>query len=427
MEGKHMDSLSKLIADLSQYTELTALEITTPTNCATEQQLFIESAKNGRPYSPNFEYSTQEYEKAVRAKAKLPTFIDALNNTIGKQNGPQRFAYELIRCAAKQQLILCDVAISIHEHDDAKTKTLLTAYYGSISNELLGLANCVSKGESIPNHLLDKTAQILTPDQAQFYKKQKMDPEGIKKVFKTALDIYNLENEWSIVINDSRSNVTVRVHDEERHHIIVIPTTRRVSTIKAVQLAMHEIATHVRHNTNCYSILMDECGLSEADASLLVKLALQSPYTEGLAKVADAIAYKACFGDDSGAPRPWHVLAVNMASEGASFVDVAEYLLQQHRSIKESWKIALRAFRGSSNLHTNPYGFANPSGITYLRDYSESIQKYGDPAVFNYAKFDQEAIRKHDRISKTPLSEVEPRIAHQPNDLATLLHEFCPD
>ena len=369
-----MDSLSSLIADLNQYTELTALGITTPTNCVTEQQRFIESAEgNGRLYSPSFEYDTQAYEKAVRAKAKLSTYIDALNNMVSKQNGPQRFAYELIRCAAKRQLTLCDVAISIHKHDDAKTKTLLAAYYGSISNELLGLANRVSKGESIPNHLLDKTAQILTPDQAQFYKRQKMGPGEIKKVFETALDIYNLNNEWSIVINDSRSNITVRVHDEERHHIIVVPTMRNVSTIKAVQLAMHEIATHVRHNTNCYSILMDECGLSEADASLLVELALQSPYTEGLAKVADAITYKACFGDDSGAPHPWHVLAVNMASEGASFVDVVDYLLKQHKSIQESWKITLRAFRGSSNLHTNPYGFANPSGITYLRDYSKSI------------------------------------------------------
>lgn len=422
-----MNSLSKLIADFKQYAELTALGITTPTNCATEQQLFIESAKNGRLYSPNFEYSTQEYEKAVKTKAKLPTFIDALDNMINEQNGPQRFAYDLIRCATEQQLMLCDVAISIHEHDDAKTKTLLAAYYGTVSNELLGLANCVSKGGSIPNHLLDKTAQILAPDQAQFYKRQKMGPGEIKRVFETALDIYNLNNEWSVVINNSRSNITVRVHDEDRHHIIVIPTMREVSTIKAVQLAMHEIATHVRHNTNCYSILMDECGLSEADASLLVELALQSPYTEGLAKVADAIAYKACFGNDSGAPHPWHVLAVNMASEGANFVDVVDYLLRQHKSIQESWKIVLRAFRGSSNLHTNPYGFANPSGITYLRDYSESIQDYENPAVFNYAKFNPETIRAHDRVSKTPLSEVKPRIAHQPNDLATLLNEFCPD
>lgn len=422
--GSHME-LQNILRELASI-NLSALKITTPSNQNDLKKAFIEAFSRGRFTNPLFTYSLDANETA--AKRRLLTQLkDETDRAIDNiADSPERLAYCLLKSAIAKKLTLCDVSDSILRGDDTSTKVLIAKFYGKITDELLNVARDLASGKSIANPYLEQTMRIVSPERADFCIKT-YTPEEMKEVFDYALDIYGLSKEWqAIVTNEPRyTSITVNANDE-RGRIIAIPATRKPENIlKVIQLAAHEIETHVRHNANCYYLLYETCGsISLLNATTLECVALDSPYTEGLAKIADAITTKRCLGDESGAPHPWYVLAAQKAAEGNTFAQVAEYIYENcGRNPEECWKITTRTFRGCSDPST-PSGFANPNGIQYLDGYVRAIAHYNDPAVFNYGKFNQQNIQLFRETTGKDLGTIPPHLAYQ-DFVPLLLNQFC--
>ena len=419
--GSHME-LQNILHELASI-NLSALKITTPSNQNDLKKAFIEAFSRGRFTNPLFTYNLDANE--TKTKRRLLTQLkDETNRAIDNiADSPERLAYCLLESAIAKKLTLCDISDSIRRGDDALTKILVEKYFEKITDELLNVARNLASGKSVANPYLEQTMRIVSPERANRCIKQ-YTPEEMKEVFDYALDIYGLSKEWQVVVtNESRyTGITVNANDE-RGRIIAIPATRKPEGIlKVIQLAAHEIETHVRHNANCYYLLYETCGISLPNATTL-EYTLDSPYIEGLAKIADAITVKRCLGDESGAPHPWYVLAAQKAAEGNTFAQVAEYIYENCGSPEECWKITTRIFRGCSNPSI-PSGFANPNGKQYLNGYIQAIAHYDNPAVFNYGKFDQPNIQLFREATGENLGTISPHLTYL-DFVPTLIDQFC--
>lgn len=384
----------------------------TPANHDSEKQAWIEEAKKGHFANPHFAYGRTTIEEAEEAETINLSLLHEVEEAMAKQADPrQRFVSELTFDAIKRQLIVAYVARSVILGDDIDVNKLLESYHGVCSPELIALAEGVAfRGETIPNVYLDGTPQITTQAIIEKYTDDPYTPSDMKHTFEAVLEDYGLTKDWTVIIDDSHSAITVDAADKTHGHALFIPTTRKPEDVfKVLQLAAHEIETHIRHNANCIKLFMSEFGLSEEAATKLECFALQSPYIEGLAKIADALVYKKCFGDTSGAPHPWYILAATQAAKGESFGRVAEFLHAQGKSLEFCWKITTRVFRGCTDT-SNPHRFSRQADRSYMEGYVKAIEKCEDMGVFNYAKFNDENIKKLEVVLGKPLADVSPRL-----------------
>ncbi len=384
----------------------------TPSNLAEAKAAWIKGAEMGNFTNPSLIYGQATVEEADRVRqANLAILSEAEEFTLRATDARTAFLGELAIATIRRQLLATKIVKSILAGDDAQTNALMQAYYGKVSPELSELAGRIAfGGEKIENpHLAEE--QILTQETLDKYANDLYAPTDMRKLFMAVLEDYRLQDEWNVIIDDSRNCISVCASDEHGHSLF-IPTTRKAENLfKVIQLAAHEIETHIRHQTNCINLFMQEFGLSE-DAATKVSdntLGVNCPYVEGLAKMADARINRLCYGNNSGEPHPWFTLAIIHALGGDSFAQVAEWLHSNGKSLDFCFNITVRVFRGCNNT-SNPHRFSRQADRSYLEGYVESIKRFDDVGVFNFGRFNLENQQKIETVLGRPLAEIHPRI-----------------
>ena len=379
----------------AQKPQLDLLKVVTPSDNVEQKNKWIASAEKGHFTNPVLHYS--DNRDAARASTLE---LNALERQLPKAISPTDiFIRSLIVEAIRQQCLVNTIAISVYNGDDSLTSGLLRDYHGATSDEIKQIAYTLADGDKsiLACGTIDDEKQKLS---AERYAKAKSDiynAEDIKKLFKAVLEDYGLLGEWTVVVDDTYSSVTVKTYDPNGASRIYIPASKTASEVDSIKLAGHEVECHVRHNMNCAGILQ-QLGFPSQVARYLVSNR-DATLTEGYAKVSDMLNGRRMSGKTIGAPLPWYIIAADMASKGESFAHVAEYLHSKGRSVEQCWNTTIRIFRGCHDT-ANMHHYAREADRCYLEGYLKAKSNLDNP-LFDFAKFDKVILDKiHELIGE---------------------------
>lgn len=381
------------------------LSVITPKNYFSERQRVIEVAtKTERFVNPIFVYG----EAIPGFTAKINATIKGLRNSRPCQNKSDAFVFQLIIDRLEKAQTISKIQDSIAARDDESTNSLIEKYYGGPTSEkIIDLAYDAAKGIPINNPILTATKRILDNKTSVKYQKAGNDAREIASKMSSALKMYDLRNSC-IIINDSHSAITVEFDGAEHKHNLYIPTSRKVSRLKLIELIGHEVECHMRHNANCAWLLEKFFDVPSRAAAALVS-EKDTTLTEGFAKISDAKIHKMGTGTDAGVPKPWYILAALLASDGLSFAEVADYLHEAGNSIEMSWQYTYRVFRGCTNVANNLHSFACQADRRYLDGYVRAIDAIeAKSSVFDYAKFSEDELKNIEGIIGIQLHTIRP-------------------
>ena len=364
---------------------LDLLKVVTPVNHKEAKEAWLADANTGLFTNPIFKYADRR-DEARKATIEL----NRLEARILEPKSPQEefirnLAIELIR----KQCLVNTIAVSVATGDESLTNGLLHDYHGRTDQEIIDTAYAIAAGKTVSFPRLEAIIQKLSDEKAESSANKKYDAHDLKRMFEAVLGDYRLNDLWTVEISDDYSAVTVKTFSEDGRNKLFVPTTKTCNEIAAIKLAVHEIESHIRHNMNCVAALKEYFDIPYATACRLVS-DRDATLTEGFAKIGDAIIEKKCTGKVTGTPKPWYVIAADLASKGESFAQITERLHTEYKvGLETCWNTVIRIFRGCI-FTSNQHHYAREADRCYLEGFLVATKLYEEASpLFDYAKFDQ--------------------------------------
>lgn len=378
----------------------------TPSNHQSAKQEWLEQAKNGNFTNPQFEYSG-ELSAAKASLSEWSKICSEWEEKFSPHAAGEKLLHMLVSDYLERQRTIRLIAVSIALGDESMTDCLMAKYYGKTDKQLIKFAYQLANGEATVDFpYLDHIPQKLSAETAEACKAKEYVAEDIKHMFDAVLEDYRLQDTWKVVIDDSRSAICVSSFTADGDSRVYIPTTRKVNEIKAIQLAGHEIENHVRHNENCISLLSESFDIPRDIAARLVT-DRDGKFTEGFAKMSDAVIAKRCFGTNNGTPEPWYIIMADLANKGESFAQITEKVHTEWGvSLESCWTHAIRIFRGCLNTR-NKHNFAREADRSYLEGYIRAIELAKENSLLvDFAKFDEDIMAKISNLIGDPRKHI---------------------
>ena len=142
-------------------------------------------------------------------------------------------------------------------------------------------------------------------------------------------------------------------------------------------------------------------------AYLIYKAYRDGKFTEGFAKMSDAVIAKRCFGTNNGTPEPWYIIMADLANKGESFAQITEKVHTEWGvSLESCWTHAIRIFRGCLNTR-NKHNFAREADRSYLEGYIRAIELAKENSLLvDFAKFDEDIMAKISNLIGDPRKHI---------------------
>jgi|GEM_PF-2362151 hypothetical protein len=382
------------------------LKVVTPSNHLTAKEAWLQEAEKGHFTNPIFTYNDRE-EEARKAILELERIENSIPNP---KNAREEFVRELaVELIGKQRLTNA-IAIAIAQGDEGLTNGYLHDYHGRTNDDIIAKAYAIAAGETVTFPSLDNMPRRLTEEATEKASKTMLNAEDLKIMFCSVLEDYKLNDIWSVEISDSYSAVTVKTYSEDGKSKIFIPTNKECSVIAALKLVAHEIEAHARHNMNCAFALEDYFDIPHSIACRLVS-DRDATLTEGFAKIGDAFIERKCTGKITGTPKPWYVIAADLANKGESFAKITERLHTEYGiKLETCWTTTIRIFRGCRNT-ANEHNYSREADRCYLEGFLVASKLFEENSpLFDYAKFDEKTFNAARRIVGSAIDE--PRFPH---------------
>jgi len=340
--GKGANELLERITGILPW--LNAIEGVTPKNLKPAKIGWIEGVtKNGVFGNPAFVYDELMLAKMCEYTDLLKTAYDELCMSDG-------VLPMLLSNRVSDAIRVTEMAQSIIQGNDRRTADINCQIYGRPNDKILNMAKeAISK-----ENYFGVFPSRFTDEQINKLKRMSFNADQIKHWFQCAIDIIGV-NSWNIVVSDNISAIDVRDRNTTGKPTVFVPTTRRVSGLKLLELIGHEINCHLRDSSNTNALLRE---LAEDSPWLL-------PYVSTISKADSEILYEAhakmsdiSINGTTSIPKPYYIVAQDRAAQGCTFSEVAEYIYNiQKETTKKSdkrlatsaWNITYRVFRGCTN------------------------------------------------------------------------------
>lgn len=366
--------------------QLNPVEFVTPTNLQQEKETWIAAAQGGIFGNPRFTY---DFDLLTGATNR---YLDPLTEVRKNYDSNLRVfspidevIKDILLGRIDDAILTVKMAQSILDHDDRETSSLSRQKYGQPGSDVIATAMIMA--ETKENFLGDFPSRF-TAEEIATLKAMSFNAEQIKYWFERAMSIYDIHN-WNITISDDVSAIDVRDKTASGTPTVFIPTSRRVDGLKLLELIGHEINCHLLDSTNANALLR---GLIQNNPCLLPLIPVMAKSDDELLYEAHAKLSDVSVNGTSAIPKPYYVVAQNLARKGKNFSEVAYaiYELQERTTNKKpkalatsAWTVAYRVFRGC----TNP---EKPNGYVFWKDYAYLggylfMRQNQDPSFLNYS------------------------------------------
>jgi len=381
------------------------------TSIKKEQATLFENFKAGTEYNPTFEYPRLDTlnldVEAVHAELR------AMLNEVRKfkpSNEQERIAKVTFYYKIRDDLATVMLIRGMQNKDEDLIRRAMNVKYASLDDSLLATAHqFYSELTSTQKTETQPEPTLLTTEQQSTLKTHELDAQGIKEAFEWVLNKYGIlrtENDdpskgFTVVITDEVTGIDVR-DKSEQPMTIFIPTSRRVTADKLLELMYHEIEGHARQSMN---------GLKYKIGGGTLRIDEETLY-EGLAKRLDERFQKEFMGVETGKPGPFYTLAIDSAEKGNSFYQIfseqvsyqlhvllkifpdveldfssPEVQAKLDEAMKRAWTTTYRVMRGHTDT-TNAAGYAFSKDLAYLRGWlldrelkAKGVEHYNEAAV----------------------------------------------
>lgn len=391
--------------------QLNPVEIVTPTNLQQEKQTWIAAAQGGGFFgTPRFTYNYSLLHEVVHFKDSLTNARKYFATHINKLSQDDKIIGAILLNRIDDAIRTIKMAQTIIDGNDKATACLSLQKYGRPDEHVLRSAQIAAKSRE---HLFGEFPSRFTEAEMVTLKAMSFNAEQIKYWFKRAIDLYGIRN-WTIVISDEVSAIDVRDKTASGNPTVYIPTNRRVDGLKLLELIGHEINCHLRDSANTNALLR---GLVKNNPCLL-------PLVPAMAKSDDEFLYEAhaklsdvSVNGTSAIPKPYYIVAQELARQGKSFSEVAYTIfeLQESTTTKSTkalatsaWTTAYRVFRGCTNLQ-NPDGYVFWKDHAYLSGYL-AARKNPDSALLDYATLSNDELKM---LEQAGIDLMHPAYPHQ--------------
>lgn len=395
--------------------ELTALQesckkytmnsLTKPTNYNEGKANWVAAAKSGRYICPQWSYDLQKLSGASHSIDELTVSKDHLDKMLIPECPSDFFVRELIFRAYDRQIQVCLTASRIAEQRDEDANCSLEDYFGSLDQELIDFAYSLAEGDS--NFFDDAIADVQCAKNAEEIEQLKSTlwtTPGLAELVRKVIDAYGLSDNWICETRSKNSSASVITAGEKPGIFLPESYSNPKNSIEAAMMIGHE-CSHMLHYANCIELLVREFNVPY-DIARIIVARQPSTLTEGFAKLNDARVKKFYTGTNEGAAHPYYVIAADIARNGGSFADIAEYIFPRRitdgysldETIEFVWKACYRTFRGCHNTK-NPHCFNNTDAKSYLEGNVQAIKlEKTAPIMSSFAKLSLSDINRASSI-----------------------------
>lgn len=397
-----------------------------PTNLAQEKARFFEafSKPGAKEYVPQFKYPVAERTEVFGARKSLNELLKFI-----RYYSPQSEKDRLFRVAlyakVRDDLATCDLVDGINTKSETQIQAALLKKYPPADPTLIAYAERIYQDLIIPKTVSsqESVTPLLSEAQQTLLKNTPMDAHDLKSAFEWVLRQYGILRDAShsegfqVVISDAATGIDVR-DKSEQPMTIFIPSTRKVTADKLLELVAHEIEGHARQSMNGLVLFRIGGGPLKMDGEVLY---------EGLAKRLDESFRRRFFGEESGVPGPWYTIAIDLASKGASFfkifsdqylrqlrvmlrvpgtdaliVNAVEHEQEISKAQNAAWTTTYRVMRGHVDMR-NPLGFAMNKDLAYLQGWlmDKQLQEAGLGGINEMAVIQSGGLQLFSRLDIT--------------------------
>jgi hypothetical protein len=363
------------------------VELVTPRDVEKHKKNWIARAVLGFFDNPTFTYDEDLLRKVAGKQSAIESVINIITKYESKDEAT-KFVQDRMLQAANDALLSCKMARAMLDHDDVALKFAVEAKYGLPSEHIY--LRAVKETIRLKEGATEKPSIQINMDDYNRLKEMEFDAEEIRAAFIWAMMEYAKKHPyiqiWPVIITDKASAIDVRDKGSAGRPEIVIPTSRKVTGLKLIELIGHEIESHWRSSVNALSI-----GALKPDDELVY---------EGLAKTMD-VRWGDMVGTDNR-PAPYYIIAQNIALSGKSFAETASELdrylpenITGEARAKKLWIYTYRAFRGISDTSNSAcYAFTKDRAYFEGYDYARDLQEQGMDAFLGFSTLGKDAIKK---------------------------------
>lgn len=349
--------------------QLNPVEIVTPTNVHSEKQAWIEAAERGIFHNPTFTYDNDRLRTIATFGPRLNTAKNQLNEAIEPQTTTDAIILGLINDRIDDAYFSIMLAESILLGNDRESACCTAGKYHRPNRAQIADAQILLN----PQCTLSAPPARFSKETRNRLKKLHFDAQGIQSIFQRVILEYGIEG-WEVKIDERATAIDVRNKTADGHPVVVIPADREVTGLKLIELVGHEIECHLRDSENAAQLFYGLIGHDSPLTPLVPLLAKPDDEMlyEGHAKISDA-----SITGRTALPKPYYTVAQDLAAQGHSFADVANYIYEVRRelgdnendAIKGAWLACYRAFRGCTNTK-NPHSYTFGKDYAYLAGYN---------------------------------------------------------
>lgn len=343
--------LKQFLIDLGKIAQtMNIVEMVTPVNAGEEKQKWLEKAARGEWTNPSFRYNAEllasvaSYESQLESLGK--TMSAALSTVSSEQAGKVLCQLTDNRYGEVQYTIaLAKAMLGDGLNSDTGAAAALELIFGNPSKETVEAAQGYAKRLAAGGGK-DQQDNANLKIIRQRLKGLEFNAEKIRENFIWMAGQCGFAGTRPVEISDTTTSIDVR-DKSSRGAVVSIPTDRKVSGLKLVELIGHEILCHWGDSERAARALplLGSGALKPADEVLY----------EGHATLTD---YNTHFFLGDKAPQrqlPFYVMAMDWARHGHNFAETAAYMYEHIRPTKlsdeaaltQTWTTCLRIFRGS--------------------------------------------------------------------------------
>lgn len=381
---------------------LNVLELVTPTNLADVKRDWLSRSEFTNPtfcYDKKLLYGVSAKAEPLREAAAL------ISDTMYVDTELDRILYSILRRRILDAWATIDLANAIANGDDSSARDAVISRFGCPDSRVLSKVDIALRsgkgiGALAPN--FQPTWFPLTNGKRRYLEGMTFNAREIADNFQFILD-YNGIKGWKIRLDSNCAAIDVREKNNRGEKEIVIPSDRKVNGLKLVELAGHEIDTHLRGFENAYYFFDEILPPELKPLTPIFAKSGDARMNEGVAKISDWQ-----ISGDAALPSLDYCEAIHLARfSGKSFAEVAEeiYQLKRERKVKPesarrgAWNITYRIFRGISDSK-NPAAYAFTKDSAYLMGWldlawllaSDGVSVSERNAIFDFCSLNREEI-----------------------------------
>ena len=366
------------------------------TNLAEERDKWLKAFQNRFYCDPQFHYDRSMLRAIAGLQGELAMGRNHLATRIEPETPAEYIMKDILLHRIEGAIQTTELAASILLCDDKSTHEIVQSIYGHPTNTQVVRAYQIVDHEFVRPHIRAR----WTKKDRKALEKMTFDATQIKYWFDEVINLYGVEG-WTVEIGDRFPCIDVRNKDSSGKQVVGIPTSRKVTGLKLLELIGHELECHLLGSENCRAVVEEILGADSPLAPLFPLIAKSDNELlyEGVAKISDVRTN----GND-GLPQAYATIACDQARRGASFREIAQMIYGQRRemgqkedaAIKGAWTTAFRTICGSTNPSKGGYAFTKDYIYMGGFDLAQTV----DPSWLDFSSFTVEEIEAITKVHK---------------------------